>query len=48
MLLPTGVRLNVESKDLKRMLRDMGYSEGAIKEILKWYEQNNTTPKWRD
>jgi hypothetical protein len=30
------------------MLRDMGYSERAIEEILKWYEQNNKTPKWRD
>jgi len=37
--------MNVEStKDLKRMLRDTGYSERAIEEILKWYE-NNTTPK---
>jgi hypothetical protein len=36
-----GVSLNVESKDLKRMLRDMGYSGRVIEEILKWYEQNN-------
>jgi hypothetical protein len=33
----------MESKDLKRMLRDMGYSERAIEEILKWYEQNYNT-----
>jgi len=30
--------LNVESvEDLKRMLREIGYSEGAVEEILKWY-----------
>jgi hypothetical protein len=29
----------VESiEDLKRMLREIGYSEKAIGEILKWYE----------
>jgi hypothetical protein len=40
-----GISLNVEFKDLKRMLRGMGYSERAIEEILKWYEQNNISPK---
>jgi predicted Ser/Thr protein kinase len=35
--------LNVESvEDLKRMLREMGYSDRAVEEILRWYEQNNT------
>jgi predicted Ser/Thr protein kinase len=34
--------LGVESvKDLERMLREMGYSDRAVKEILRWYEQNN-------
>jgi SOS response regulatory protein OraA/RecX len=28
-------------EDLKRKLREMGYSERAIEEILKWYGQNN-------
>jgi SOS response regulatory protein OraA/RecX len=38
--------LNVESvKELKRKLRDMGYSDGVIEEILKWYGQDNTTSK---
>jgi len=35
--------LGVESvEDLKRMLREMGYSERAVEEILKWYRQNNS------
>jgi len=30
--------LGVESvEDLKRMLREIGYSDGAVEEILKWY-----------
>jgi hypothetical protein len=30
--------LDVESaEDLKRILREIGYSEGAVEEILKWY-----------
>jgi hypothetical protein len=30
--------LVVESvEDLKRMLREIGYSDGAVEEILKWY-----------
>jgi SOS response regulatory protein OraA/RecX len=35
--------LDVESvEDLKRKLREMGYSERAVEEILKWYRQNNS------
>jgi SOS response regulatory protein OraA/RecX len=35
--------LGVESvKDLKRMLKEIGYSDKAVEEILKWYEQNST------
>jgi hypothetical protein len=30
--------LVVESvEDLKRMLKEIGYSDGAVEEILKWY-----------
>jgi hypothetical protein len=30
--------LDVECvEDLKRMLREIGYSDGAVEEILKWY-----------
>jgi SOS response regulatory protein OraA/RecX len=29
-------------EDLKRKLREMGYSERAVEEILKWYRQNNS------
>jgi hypothetical protein len=30
--------LDIESaEDLKRILREIGYSEGAVEEILKWY-----------
>jgi hypothetical protein len=30
--------LDVESvEDLKRMLKEIGYSDGAVEEILKWY-----------
>jgi len=30
--------LDVESvEDLKRVLRETGYSDGAVEEILKWY-----------
>jgi SOS response regulatory protein OraA/RecX len=28
--------------DLKRKLREMGYSERAVEEILKWYRENNS------
>lgn len=35
--------MGVESvKDLKRMLKEIGYSDKAVEEILKWYEQNST------
>jgi SOS response regulatory protein OraA/RecX len=35
--------LDVESvEDLKRKLREMGYSERTVEEILKWYRQNNS------
>jgi SOS response regulatory protein OraA/RecX len=29
-------------EDLKRKLREIGYSERAVEEILKWYRQNNS------
>jgi hypothetical protein len=30
--------LDVESAEgLKRILKEIGYSEGAVEEILKWY-----------
>jgi hypothetical protein len=29
-------------EDLKRQLKDMGYSDEAIAEILKWYNPNNS------
>jgi SOS response regulatory protein OraA/RecX len=28
--------------DLKRKLKEMGYSERIVEEILKWYMQNNS------
>jgi predicted Ser/Thr protein kinase len=35
--------LGVESvEDLKRLLREIGYSEKAVDEILKWYKSNNS------
>gem|GEM_PF-1259672 len=27
--------------DLEKKLRETGYSDSAVKEILKWYKQNN-------
>jgi hypothetical protein len=34
--------LTVErSADIEKVLKTVGYSEGAIKEILKWYEQSH-------
>lgn len=33
------------SDDLGKKLREVGYSDGAVKEILKWYKQNNTDRK---
>jgi SOS response regulatory protein OraA/RecX len=29
-------------EDLKRKLREMGYSARAVEEILKWYRQGNS------
>jgi len=29
-------------EDLRRMLREMGYSDRAVEEILKWYRQDNS------
>ena len=35
--------LSVESlDDLKRALKETGYSEKAVSEILKWYKDNNS------
>jgi len=35
--------LDAESvDDLKRMLKEMDYSDRVIKEILKWYKQDNS------
>jgi len=34
--------LKVEAPDdLEKKLRQVGYSGGAVKEILKWYKKNN-------
>ena len=34
--------LKVEAPDdLEKKLREVGYSEGAVEEILKWYKKNN-------
>jgi len=27
--------------DIEKRLREVGYSDGAVKEILKWYKKNN-------
>jgi hypothetical protein len=38
--------LNVETlNDLGRRLREVGYSDSAVKEILKWYKQNGIDRK---
>jgi hypothetical protein len=35
--------LDVESADdLRRRLREVGYSDGAVKEILKWYNPGSS------
>jgi predicted Ser/Thr protein kinase len=31
--------------DLKKMLRETGYSEDAANQILKWYERNSVDRK---
>jgi len=34
--------LKVEAPDdLGKKLREAGYSDGAVEEILKWYKKNN-------
>ena len=34
--------LKVEAPDdLEKQLREVGYSNGAVEEILKWYKKNN-------
>lgn len=30
--------LGLDKRQIRRMLRMMGYSEKALKEVLKWYE----------
>jgi hypothetical protein len=38
--------LNVETlDDIERRLREAGYSDSAVKEILKWYKQNGIDGK---
>jgi len=38
--------LNVENlNELGRRLREVGYSDSAVKEILKWYKQNGIDRK---
>jgi len=45
-LLLDGSSLTVETPDeLARKLRQVGYSDNAVEEILKWYKQNNTERK---
>ncbi len=35
--------MDVESADdLRRRLREIGYSDDAVKEILKWYNQGRS------
>jgi len=31
--------------DLKRMLKERGYSDRAVEEILKWYKQNTPSDR---
>ena len=39
-----GSNLTVESiDDLERRLREMGYSRGAVTEILKWYREKDSS-----
>lgn len=34
--------LNVEAPDeIEKKLKEEGYSESAVEEILKWYKKNN-------
>ena len=35
-------KLNVEAPDeIEKKLKEAGYSESAVEEILKWYKKNN-------
>jgi hypothetical protein len=39
-------KLGVESvDDLKKILSEMGYSQSAVNEILKWYNENSSHRK---
>jgi len=43
-LLGAELDLGVQSiDDLERLLREMGYSNDAVSEILKWYRENGST-----
>jgi hypothetical protein len=38
--------LDIESlDDLKRTLKETGYSDKAVSEILKWYKDNNSNER---
>jgi hypothetical protein len=38
--------LDIESlDDLKRTLKETGYSDKAVSEILKWYKDNNSNKR---
>ena len=38
--------LDVESlDDLKKTLKETGYSDKAVSEILKWYKDNNSNKR---
>jgi hypothetical protein len=38
--------MSVESvDDLKRLLEEMGYSQNAVSEILKWFRENSSDRK---
>ena len=38
--------MDVESADnLRKRLREIGYSDGAVKQILKWYKQGSSDKK---
>ena len=34
-----------DADDVEKTLRDAGYSDSAVNEILKWYRRNNTERK---
>jgi hypothetical protein len=33
---------SLTAQGLKKMLRDRGHSDGAVREIMKWYRQNDS------